>query len=157
MNLFTVFVDHPLIPLFIIANLAIGYWAHRQGKVGSFEDYATASESLSTGVLVMTILAPIVSEREVCYIDVAFQYGGISLILNLVHLIVAALFIGIFLSPQLIYYEEPTLGGVMKRLYGKEVQLLSGIINVVFSVALLISLVSSIGFIPIGRKTLSFR
>ena len=48
---------HPIIPLFLLANLAIGFWAHRKAKPNSFEDYALASRSLPTGVLVMTSIS----------------------------------------------------------------------------------------------------
>ena len=88
MNFFDPFIHHPLIPLFIIANLAIGCWAHRQGKVGSFEDYATASGSLPTGVLVMTILATIVSDRELAFVGGTFKNGIISLTLNFLHFLI---------------------------------------------------------------------
>lgn len=53
--------EHPLLPAFLLTNLAIGFWAHRRSKVGSFEDYALASRNLSTGVLVMALLGTIVS------------------------------------------------------------------------------------------------
>ena len=84
MSLFEVFLSHPLIPLFIIANLAIGYWAHRQAKVGSFDDYATASGSLPTGVLIMTILATLVAAGDFAIIERTAIFGIIVPILYFV-------------------------------------------------------------------------
>ena len=56
LTIFSTLTAYPLIGLFLLTNLAIGFWAYRKSIAGSFEDYALASRSLPTGVLVMTLL-----------------------------------------------------------------------------------------------------
>ena len=63
LSLFHTLLSHPIIPAFLVANLAIGFWAHRKAKVNSFEDYALASRSLPTGVLVMTFVVYVAKMR----------------------------------------------------------------------------------------------
>ncbi|MEM7362270.1 MAG: ATP-binding protein, partial [Bacteroidota bacterium] len=142
------FLQHPLILVFMITNLAIGWWAHRKAKAGSFEDYAMASRNLPTGVLIMTILATVVSSRELAIIDTTtLKLGIIIPILILAHFIISTFFIGFFLSPKLVFFEGPTLGGVMQGLYGRWSQLLSGIIHCLFCLALVITQISAIGLL----------
>ncbi|MEM7361840.1 MAG: ATP-binding protein [Bacteroidota bacterium] len=147
MNIFETFLNHPLIPLFIVANLAISYWAHRKATTNSFEDYAVASRNLPTGVLLMTILATLVSDRELSLMDATLEFGIITFTLNLACYIISMFFIGFMIAPRLVFYQSPTLGGVMKELYGKGAQLLTGIMHCFFSLFLLISLIASIGII----------
>lgn len=140
-------LEHPLILFFVFINLAIGWWAHRKAKAGSFEDYATASKSLPTGVLIMTIMATIVSADELALMDATLVHGMIVPILNLMHFMISISFIGYFISPRLVFYKASTLGGVMKKLYGKGVQLLAGSIHCLSSLGLLITQISTIGII----------
>ncbi|MEM7361941.1 MAG: ATP-binding protein [Bacteroidota bacterium] len=141
------FLQHPLILVFVSINLAVGWWAHRKAKAGSFEDYAMASRSLPSGVLIMTILATIVSDRELSWVDGFLHYGIITFYLSLARYVISMFFIGFIIAPRLVFYEAPTFGGVMKELYGKGAQLLTGIMHCLFSLSLLIPLISSIGII----------
>lgn len=149
MNLFAVFLSHPLIPLFIVANLAIGYWAHRKAKVGSFEDYAMASRNLLTGVLVMTF----VSRGTLSTPFFAFHYGMLST-LFLISYILSFLFVRTFIAPFLVYFQESmTLGDVMGKLYGRVARLVTGTIC---SVVILIDLTSQIrGIASISKYLLN--
>ena len=83
----TTLASHPIILLFLLANLAIGFWAHRQSKPNSFEDYALASRSLPTGVLVMTLLATRLGSGDLAQPDFVFRYGIIEALITITFLI----------------------------------------------------------------------
>ena len=136
---------HPIIPAFLVANLAIGFWAHRKAKVNSFEDYALASRSLPTGVLVMTLLGTFVATSDLAYAGYTFKYGIVQG-LNSGFYVVAFFLIGLLFAPCLVYFNEcKTLGDVMRSLYGRHAQILSGIVGSLVSLLLITAQVRSIG------------
>lgn len=139
--------QHPFILFFAGINLAIGYWAHRKTKAGSFEDYAIASKSLPTGVLMMTILATFISTRDISIMDIMPIYGITVPTTKLLQFILPALFLGTFIAPRLVFFNEPTFGGVMNRLYGKWAQLLTGSIHIFFSLVSIASQIATIGLL----------
>lgn len=144
--------ERPLIPIFMIANLSIGLWAYIKAKKNSFEDYSLSSNRLPAGVLLMTILATMISDRELTIIDATFEFGIIVSIVNTSFYAMGMFFVGLVIAPRLVFYDSPTMGGVMRTLYGKGAQLLTGFIHCVFSLLLLITLIASIGII--GKQLL---
>ncbi|MEM7362313.1 MAG: sodium:solute symporter family protein, partial [Bacteroidota bacterium] len=145
MNIFEVLLNHPLIPLFIVANLAIGWWAHRKATTGSFEDYALASRNLPTGVLVMTLLGTFISRGVLAAPGFTFQYGMLNSF-NLSFTILSFLIVGTFIAPCLVYFQESiTLGDLMGKLYGKLAQFVTGIISLILILSSLISQIRGIG------------
>ena len=105
MNLFASFFSHPFIVLFIVANLAIGSWAHWKAKVNIFEDYALASRKLPTGILVMTLLATRIGSGDLGEADQVFEFGMLRILMALSFMaffleeyLMIILFLGYFLS-----------------------------------------------------------
>ena len=106
-SILTTLLDYPLILVFILANLAIGFYAHRQSKPGSFVDYAIASKYLPRGVLLMTLLGTFLSSQAFSRID-GLTGDGLVMLLALLVMVVSFIIIGIFIAPQLIYFEKST-------------------------------------------------
>ena len=140
---------HPIIPAFLFANLAIGFWAHRKAKVNSFEDYALASRSLPTGVLVMTLLGTLVSSGMLNSPTFIFSYGILEAVSRSCFAI--SFFIaGTLITPCLVYFQGcTTLGDLMRKLYGNTAQLVTGVIGCLMSLLLVIAQLRAIG--PISK------
>ena len=111
---------HPIIPTFLFANLAIGFWAHRKAKVNSFEDYALASRSLPTGVLTLSILATLVTVGSLRQAGFAYTYGTI-VAFNQGCIIVQMVLLGTLIAPLLVYFTScMTLGDLMATFMGAQ-------------------------------------
>ena len=150
------FFQHPLILVFMTVTLAVGWWAHRKSKAGSFDDYATASRSLPTGVLIMTILATLISSMEIGIMDDPPLFGMIVPISHFLMFAMSALFIGFFVAPKLVFFDSPTFDGVMGRLYGKKVQFLAGVIHILFCLVSIVIQVATIGMLSTGLLDMPF-
>ena len=150
------FLQNPLILAFMAVNLAIGWWAHRKAKAGSFDDYATASRSLPTGVLIMTILATLISSMDLAVMDEVISLGILSPIMHFLTFAMSALFISFFVAPKLVFFDSPTFDGVMGTLYGKEAQLLAGIVHILFCLVSIVIQVATIGMLSKGLLDIPF-
>ena len=138
---------HPIIPAFLVANLAIGFWAHRKAKVNSFEDYALASRSLPTGVLVMTLLGTVIARGDINTPNSIFRDGVIDGV-TLTFLLLSFFIIGTFLAPNLVYFRSAiTTGDVMKELYGEVSQVVTGLFSCIYSLLLISSNLKAIGIV----------
>ena len=145
MKIFELFLSHPLIPLFILANLAIGFWAHRKTKVDSFEDYALASRNLPIGVLVMTLLGTFLVAGHFAGAGWVAKSGVLQFI-PIFFLIFVCLLIGTFLAPYLVYFEEmKTMGDLMGLFYGNMGQLITGVTGTIMSMIMITGQLKAIG------------
>ncbi|MEM7361567.1 MAG: ATP-binding protein [Bacteroidota bacterium] len=156
MNILEIFSNHPLIPLFLTANLAIGYWAHRKAKVGNFEDYATASGDLPTGVLIMTMLATMLSAMDLLVMDSVPPYGLVMPVTYFSMFAISALFIRFFVAPKLVFFKSHTFDGVIGELYGEKAQLLAGITHILFCLISVVIQIATIGMLSRGLFNMSF-
>ena len=153
---FSTLAAHPLIPLFLLANLAIGIWAHRQAKVNTFYDYALASRSLPVGVLMVTLIATCLAGQEFSGSDLFYQRGIVHL-LHPISLLVVFLFIGTFIAPNLIHFEGcMTMGDLMGTFYGREVHLLIGIVQALISWLVIGTQLNIIGLFSEGLLGIPF-
>ncbi len=122
-------ISHPIILFFLVANLAIGFWAHLKSRIHSFRDYALASRNLPTAVLVMTLLGTLLDNGYLSLHYGSYRYG----LLNFSKAITFCL-IGNFIAPRLIYFDGClTVGDLMSKMYGELSRILSGIISLIFS------------------------
>ena len=138
-------ITHPVIVFFLLANLAIGFWAHRKSKAGSFEDYALASRSLPTGVLVMTLLGTFLSAGHFAGMGWVSKFGVLFLI-PFSFIIGLCWLIGTFLAPYLVYFENMiTTGDLMGSFYGRFAQMVTGIIAIIFAVIIISGQLKAIG------------
>ena len=143
-SFFSILVQYPIIPIFLLANLVIGLWAHRKSKVHSFLDYAVASRDLPTAVLVMTLLGTYLSSAEFGRIDRYLVYG-IAQILPSATMVLSFLLVGTFVAPKLVYFDSTTAGGLMGTFYGRAAQLYTGIIGFVSCLLLISAQISMVG------------
>ena len=140
-------IAHPIIPLFLFLNLAIGFWAHTKAKANSFEDYALASRSLPTGVLVMTLLGTFVATGDLFFPDAAFKYGIVQS-LSAIAFVISFLLIGTFIAPHLVHFSEcTTIGDLMRTFYGTTAQIITGIVGSMVGLLIVSSQIRSIGTI----------
>lgn len=147
MNIFEIFWNHPLLPFFLVANLAIGYWAHLKAEANSFEDYALASRDLPTGVLIITILSTLVARGDLWQSDYSFKFGVIDYV-SFFGWVLAFVLIGTFLAPRLIYFNESiTLGDLMKIFYGPIAQIITGVLSCMICLLMISSQIRAVGTI----------
>ena len=150
MSFFPILAEHPIIILFLLANLAIGLWAHSKSTANSFEDYALASRSLPTGVLVMTLLGTFIATGDLAAPGYIFHYGILE-IMALVFFILSFFIIGTFIAPHLVHFEGYiTMGDLMRSFYGDKAQIVTGIFGGMISLLLITSQVKAIGEISIS-------
>ena len=136
---------HPIIPIFLVANLAIGFWAHRKAKVNSFEDYALASRSLPTGVLVFSLLATVL-DREYLAEPSWTYYQGVLNSFYLIPFLFSFLLIGTFIAPYLVYFNGSiTIGDLMELFYGHIARFLTGLVSCVISIFIITAQIRAIG------------
>ena len=139
--------EHPIILLSLLANLSIGFWAHRKSKSNSFEDYALASRSLPTGVLTITLLATFIASGQLSKIDRFYAFGLMHAIPSVVA-IISFVLIGTFIAPFLVYFNKSvTTGGLMGLFYGKQAQVSAGILGIFVSLLITSSQISTLGSI----------
>ena len=144
---FSTLAGYPLIPLFILANLAIGLWAHRQAKVHTFEDYVLASRQLPTAVLVLTLLATFICMGDLLNPDYTLKKGLMAGSTSICFTI-SFLLIGTFIAPYLVYFRDSmTLGDLMGQLYGKSTKVLTGIFGFLISLCMLTIQMKAIGLL----------
>ncbi|MEM7361832.1 MAG: ATP-binding protein [Bacteroidota bacterium] len=157
MNIVEVFLNHPLIPLFIVSNLVISWWAHRKAKTGSFEDYALANRNLPVGVLVMTLLGTRIGGGDLAEPDHIFKYGIIHILIS-VAFILSFLLTGTFFAPSLVYFPEcMTTGDLMGKFYGRTVKIITGIVGCTFSALLISAEIEGIGGISYELLGMTFK
>ena len=129
---------HPMIPAFLVANLAIGFWAHRKAKVNSFEDYALASRSLPTGVLVMTLLGTLLNMASLDRAGWVSHYGILRLGGEF-YALIGFWMIGTFIAPYLVYFTDCyTLGDLVTKMYGRAMRVFAGILSCVVCMLVII-------------------
>ena len=139
----TAIIAHPIIVSFLLANLAIGFWAHNKAKANSFEDYALASRSLPTGVLVMTLLGTFISSGTLVEPDGILSYGVSEMLLP-ISFITTFLCIGTFIAPYLVHCGDSiTLGDLMGTFYGSFVQLIAGLLGCIASLLMISSQINA--------------
>ena len=140
-------VSHPIIMLFLIINFVIGLWGYMKSKFGSFEDYALASRSLPTGVLVMTLLGTFVGAGDLSQPDFVYAYGIIK-ILEIGCFVISFFFIGTFIAPSLVYFRDcMTLGDLMRTFYGVPAQVISSVIGCMGGLLIVSAQINAIGMV----------
>ena len=105
--------------LFLLVNLIVGLRARR--GINTMYDYALASKSLGSGVLIATLVATLV---DVGNIGLRLAYvKGIVTLLNPFMLSLTGLLMVTFLTRLLAFSKELTLSGVVGAMYGRAARL----------------------------------
>lgn len=150
MNTFyEIVIKHPVVPIFLLINLAIGYWAHRKACVSSFEDYALASCSLPTGVLVMTLLATFIGSGELHFPNLVADCGIVGGFITL-GVFFSFVLIGKFVANELTnFHGAITLGDLMHILYGRPARLIGGLVGALLSFFVIVTQMRAMGSISV--------
>ena len=116
---------------FLLITLLVGL---RSKRANSIEEYASMGRSLSSGVLMISIIATLICSRDLNYIDVSFKNGMVTLLSALATPIMA-FFVGYFVYPKLISFKEDyTLSDIMHKLYGSLSGYFASIISITISI-----------------------
>ncbi|MEM7361668.1 MAG: ATP-binding protein [Bacteroidota bacterium] len=149
-QVFTFLFDYPIISLFLLGNLLMGIWSKGRMRVLTFRDYATASQSLPIGILIMTLLATRLGSTDLADAGFVFQYGMLETVMTLTFMFTFFL-VGTFVAPFFVYFQDcMTLGDIMERLYGRVLKIVTGILCMAFSVIILTAQVKAVALIS-GR------
>src|SRR5690348_5832441 len=104
---------------FLLVNLILGLWAGKGVK--TFEDYAIAARSLSTGALVMTLMATCVGPGDLGFPAYILDIGPSTQVIGMAAFTFLLLF-GAFIAPFIISLPGClTTGDLMSHLYGNKV------------------------------------
>ena len=116
---------------FLVVTLAVGLWTGR--NVRTMKDYALANRSLGVGVLTMTLLATFIAQGdlyEANYVFLRHEHVGF---IYACFLPVSFLFVAYVIAPRLAQFKGClTMGDIMGQIYGRRVQILTGLISFVF-------------------------
>ena len=135
-------INQVVVGIFLLITLFVGL---RSKRANSMEEYATAGRSLSSGVLMISLIATLISALELNYIDGSFKEGFITL-LHPISISLMAFMLGYFIYPKLIFFkEEYTLGDVMQSLYGSLSGYFTAIISIIVSILLISTQLKFVG------------
>ena len=124
-------VGYYVLGAFLVFTLAVGLWAGR--NVRSMKDYALANRSLGIGVLTMTMLATYISQGDIYEVNVLSEGGDVGILLYACFLPASFLFVAYVIAPRLVQFKGClTMGDMMGQIYGRRVQMLTGLIGFVF-------------------------
>ena len=134
---FNILLAHPAVLLFLAATLAVGLLAHLQTKSGSFEDYAMASYSMPTAVLVMTFLGTFLSAGHFAFAGWVAD-KGVMLFIAVFMIVATCCLLGTFVAPMLVHFSDMvTMGDMMGAMYGRIAKVVTGVYAVVISIVLI--------------------
>lgn len=146
-QVFEFLLDHPIVSFFLLGNLLTGLSFHGKVRSPSFKEYATANRSLPMGILMMTFLATRLGSMDLANAGFVFDHGIVETLLSFVY-VVSFFFMGTFIAPFFVYFEDcMTLGDLMEKLYGRTVKVATGVLSIIFSVIVLGAQVKAIGLV----------
>ena len=146
-------IDHLIVYAFLIITLVIGI---RAGKgIKDMREYVLANKSFGTLTLLLTFLATNIGSGTVIgAIDEIFSKGIIRTA-ETISAFIPLLFIAFFIAPRMQRFDGClTVGDVMKKQYGILVQIITGILTMLFSITLLSQQFYALGVI--ARDLLAF-
>lgn len=132
---------------FLLLTLLIGLYAGRGIK--DLREYAVANKMYGPGVLTLTFLATII-EGGVTFRgpELAFSSGILPIIAVTIGVSLGRLFVGRFLIPKMVTFTQCiTLGEIMKELYGKKAQIITGLIGSIGSMGFVAAQIVAIGYV----------
>ncbi len=132
--------------IFFALNLVVGL---AQKKAKTLGEWALAGRSMGTGVLMITVLATVIGAKYVTVRVTDVQEFGMSnrVIVPLAYM-VTILSLGHFVYPALLRFNKCyTLGDVMGRVYGREAQLVTGILSLLASLLYIVAQFVLMGYL----------
>lgn len=130
---------------FLLLNLIIGLWAGRGIK--DIRDYAVGKRMYGVGVITITFLATYFEGDNIFNAQRSILSHGLIAGLGLIFSAIMFLYAAKWIAPRIVAYKDCyTLGDLMGVFYGKNGEIISGIIGSVYCIIIL-----SIQVIALGR------
>ena len=130
---------------FLLTTLILSLWASRGIK--TMKDYALANSTLSTSVGTITLMATYIGTGSIAMPYYAYYYGINQAIFPL-FVTISFLIVGSLIAPHMVHFQDCiTIGDLMHKFYGKQAQILTGVIYLVVSVVVITAQLRAIGYI----------
>jgi len=140
-------IDLVIVVLYLIVTLVVGFFVGRNVK--SMRDFSVSAKIFPTSVLVSTIFSTWMGGDDL--IGVSERIYGVGLVFFVISLgqCVSLFLHAYIIAPRIIrdFTNKISIGEIMRELYGKPGQVVSGVANVLFSVAYVAIQVKAIGYI----------
>lgn len=140
-------IDLFIVVLYLVSTLVVGIFAGR--NVRSMRDFSVSAKNFPTSVLVSTIFATWIGGDDL--IGVSERIYGVGLVFFVISLgqCVSLFLHAYIIAPRVIrdFTNKISVGEIMRELYGKPGQVMSGLANVLFSIGYVAVQVKAIGCI----------
>lgn len=138
------FFDLALISAYLLLTLYVGL--RQSKKISTMKDYAIASQSYATPVLVATIAATAIGGGSTMgFAGKVFELGIVFILITLGEPVYKIL-IAKFIAPRMRAFSGLiSAGDMMRHLYGKKAQIVTGIAGLLFSIGFVGAQIRAIG------------
>lgn len=140
-------IDLIIVVSYLVITLAIGIFAGR--NVRNMKDFSISSKIFPTSVLISTIFATWISGADLMGVGERIYSVGAVFFVVLLGQTLSFLFHAYVVAPKILrgFSNRISVGEIIGDLYGKPGQVISGIANVLFSIAYIAVQVKAIGCI----------
>ena len=140
-------LDHLVVCVFLLITLVVGLWAGRGIK--DIREYAIANRVYGTGVLTITFLATLIGGSTIMgVVKNVFNDGIIPFITICVGPVVCMVWMALWVAPKMIHFEGClTMGDVMGTLYGKQVQVATGVVGFLFTLCAVSAQIMALAYV----------
>lgn len=138
-------MDLQLISLIIFFGILLILGIKNYNSIKTFSDYAISKNYFSTPVIIATIVASFIGGGTIFGVAEDVFSKGPLYIIPIFGFSLQLLLTGIIFAPKVIKYNQVlTLGDILRKYYGAKIQILTGLLWILFS----------IGVVAISTKTL---
>lgn len=140
-------IDLVIVVLYLVITLAVGIFSGYGIK--SMKDFSVSAKIFPTSVLVSTIFATWMGGDDLIGVSERIYSVGLAFFVIAMGQSLSFFFHAYVIAPKIIrgFSNKISIGEIMGDLYGKPGQLMSGIANVLFSVAYIAVQVKAIGYV----------
>lgn len=140
-------IDLVIVVLYLVITLTVGVIAGRNVK--NMKDFSISSKIFPTSVLVSTIFATWMGGDDLIGVSERIYSVGLVFFVIATGQSLSFFFHAYVIAPKIVrgFANKISIGEIMRDLYGKPGQLMSGIANVLFSVAYIAVQVKAIGYV----------
>jgi len=140
-------IDLVIVVLYLVVTLAVGIFAGR--SVRNMKDFSVSARIFPTSVLVSTIFATWMGGDDLIGVSERIYSVGLAFFVIQLAQTISLFFHAYVVAPKVLrnFSDKISIGEIMGDLYGKPGQVMSGVANVLFSIAYVAVQVKSIGYI----------
>ncbi len=140
-------IDLVIVVLYLLVALVVGVLAGR--KVKNMKDFSVSSKIFPTSVLVSTIFATWMGGDDLIGVSERIYSVGLAFFVIQWGQTLSLFFHAYVVAPRILrnFSDKISIGEIMGDLYGKPGQVMSGVANVLFSIAYVAVQVKAIGYI----------